>query len=74
MSNWREVFSVKNKKIELTTSEYKEVIKRFGKDRECSFAKDKDGYYCYTHRSRSKSYESIAKIPYKDYNFICSTG
>lgn len=60
-------------KIKLTSSEYNEVKKKFGMNRGCSFAKDKNGYYCYTHRARSKSYKTINDIPKKDYNFICST-
>ena len=36
--------------------------------------KDDDGYFIYTHRARSKSYESPEKIPVKDIDFIESTG
>lgn len=57
----------------LTSSEYSEVHERFG-DVGCSFAKDKDGYYCYTHRARSKSYPTIAEIPQDKVDFIVSTG
>jgi len=64
----------KNEKIPLSTNEYEEVNNRFGKNRPCSFAKDKKGYYCYTHRCRSQSYESIDKIPMKVFKFISSTG
>ena len=46
----------------------------FGDDLECSFARDKDGYFCYTHRARSKSYDSIDKIPKSKVEFIGSTG
>lgn len=35
---------------------------------------DKDGYFVLTHRARSKSKESIDKIPIKDIKFIKSTG
>ena len=66
-------YLIEIKKIKLSSEEYAMVDKRFGKNRECSFAKDKKGYYCYTHRARSKSYETINKIPMKDYKFICST-
>ena len=48
--------------------------KEFGSDLECSFAKDKDGYFCYTHRARSDSYPTIAKIPKSKVKFIESTG
>lgn len=40
----------------------------------CSVGKDKDGYFVYTHRARSKSYASKDKIPVKDLKFIDSTG
>jgi hypothetical protein len=36
--------------------------------------KDKDGYFVYTHRARSKSYEKKSEIPKKDLKFIKSTG
>ena len=39
-----------------------------------SCGKDKDGYFIYTHRARSKSYSSLDKIPQKDIDFIDSTG
>lgn len=69
-------YSEKNKedKIPLTTEERQEVKDRFGSDLECSFAKDKDGYYCYTHRARSDSYPTISKIPKSKVEFIGSTG
>ena len=63
----------KKTKQGLTSSEYSEVHERFG-DVGCSFAKDKDGYYCYTHRARSKSYPTIAEIPQDKVDFIVSTG
>jgi len=63
----------KTKKEYLNPDERKQVKERFG-DRDCSFAKDKDGYYCFTHRARSNSYPSIAKIPKSAVEFIESTG
>ncbi len=36
--------------------------------------KDKDGYFCMTHRCRSKSYPSVDKIPAGRIKFIESTG
>lgn len=39
-----------------------------------SFGKDKDGYFCYTHRARSKSYPTVADIPKSALKFIDSTG
>ena len=59
-------------KIYLTPDERQQVKARFG-DTECSFAKDKDGYYCYTHRCRSPSYKSIADIPQSKVDFVGST-
>jgi len=39
-----------------------------------SCGQDKNGFYIYTHRARSKSYKTLADIPIKDINFIDSTG
>ena len=39
-----------------------------------SFKKDKGGYYCHTHRARSKSKKCPSKISKKDLTFIESTG
>jgi len=50
----------------------KEIKQRFGSNLQCSFAQDKKGVFCWTHRCRSKSY--FGKIPFKVYKFICSTG
>jgi len=72
--NWYKKAKKENKKQPLTPKERKEVKERFGDDLECSFAKDDDGYYCYTHRARSKSYLSISKIPKSKVEFIGSTG
>jgi len=53
--------------------EEREIIKkRFG-DIQCSIKKDKDGYYAYTHRARSKSYPSLLKLPKSKVLFISST-
>ncbi len=35
---------------------------------------DKNGFFIYTHRYRSKSYEDFMKIPKKDIEFVDSTG
>lgn len=35
---------------------------------------DENGFFVFTHRARSKSYETIDKIPQKDINFIETTG
>lgn len=60
-------------KESLNNSERAEVKERFGQSAKCSFAKDKDGYYCFTHRCRSDSYPSIADIPEKSVEFVRST-
>jgi hypothetical protein len=39
-----------------------------------SLGKDKDGYFVYTHRARSKSYAKAESIPVKDVKFVESTG
>jgi hypothetical protein len=39
-----------------------------------SFKKDDNGYYCHTHRARSKSKPSPSKITKKELEFIESTG
>ena len=57
----------------ISSSERKEIKQRFGNPG-CSFARDDKGIYCYTHRSRSKSYESVAKIPKERVKFVESTG
>ncbi len=46
------------------------TIKEYG----ISFSKDDKGYFCRTHRARSKSKESPAKITKKELDFIESTG
>jgi hypothetical protein len=56
----------------LSFKEKEEIEQRFT-DVQCSFAKDENGFYCYTHRARSKSYPTISDIPKSDVNFINST-
>lgn len=60
-------------KESLNPEEHKLVVKCFGSSTECSFGKDKNGYYCFTHRCRSKSYPTINDIPQKDVDFVSST-
>lgn len=61
------------KKEYLDDAERLLVKERFGDDLGCSFAKDKKGYYCHTHRARSKSYDAIGDIPKHVVEFIGST-
>jgi len=60
----------------LTSKEREEVNTRFSSIKiECSFAKNGDGkYFCYTHRARSKFYDTIGAIPISVVKFINSTG
>jgi tRNA nucleotidyltransferase/poly(A) polymerase/2'-5' RNA ligase len=52
----------------------KELIDKTPKAKGVSMGADKDGFFVYTHRQRSKSYESPEKISIKDINFTESTG
>ena len=62
--------SIREEKIEFGLSK-QQYDKNF---KGCSLGKDKDGYFVYTHRARSKSYDDPNKISEKDINFIDSTG
>lgn len=64
---------LKEAEASLNPDERKQVEERFGNSTECSFGKDEKGYYCFTHRCRSKSYPSINDIPKDKYDFVCST-
>ena len=70
--NWYKI--AKSDKEYLDPDEREKVKSLFGKNLECSFAKDKDGYYCYTHRARSESYKKLESMPKSDVEFIESTG
>ena len=52
----------------------KELIDKTSKSKGVSLGADKDGFFVYTHRQRSKSYESPEKISIKDIEFTESTG
>jgi len=58
------------------SSKYDKAIPCNGIKKKLGFSckEDKNGFYIYTHRARSKSYPSFDKIPLKDINFIDSTG
>jgi hypothetical protein len=47
---------------------------KYDKSKECDLGADKDGFFVFTHRARSKSYSEVDKIPQKDIKFIESTG
>ena len=52
----------------------KEFILKHPKAKGVTLAKDKDGFFVYTHRARSKSYKGIMTIPTKVVDYIESTG
>jgi len=47
---------------------------KYPKSKGCDLGADKNGFFVFTHRARSKSKEDIDKIPEKDIKFIKSTG
>ena len=49
-------------------------LKKTPKAKGVSLSKDAKGYFCYTHRARSKSYSSAGAIPKSIIEFIESTG
>lgn len=55
-------------------SKPKDLIKKTNKINGVSLGADKDGFYVYTHRGRSKSYSLPEKIPVKDIDYIETTG
>ena len=70
--NW---YKISKTDKEYLNAEERQIVKdAFGDNLECSFAKDKDGYYCHTHRARSDSYKRIQDIPKAKVEFIGSTG
>lgn len=52
----------------------KEFLDKTPKAKGVTLAQDKDGFFCYTHRARSKSYKTIKSIPKSAIEFIESTG
>lgn len=73
MTESRAAYEKMKKEIDaVTSSERSEFKKRFP-NAKCSLARDKNGLYIRTHRARSKSYESVSKIPKKDEAFVSST-
>lgn len=55
-------------------SKPKEFLEKTSKAKGVTLAKDGDGFFCYTHRSRSKSYKTIKAIPKSVIEFVESTG
>ena len=62
------------KKLKRKEDEYVDKGEYKEKFEGVSLRKDKDGYYCHTHRARSDSYKSLAAIPKSVVKFIESTG
>lgn len=52
----------------------KEFLDKTTKARGVTLAKDKEGFFCYTHRASSKRYKTIGAIPKSVIEFIESTG
>ena len=61
-------------KAHKTVSKTAKFLAKTTKAKGVSVAQDKNGFYCYTHRARSKSYKTMDAIPKKDIEFIESTG
>ena len=51
----------------------REAQAKTGRGDGCSLGRDAQGYYCYTHRTRSRSYERPGKIPLDRIKFVAST-
>lgn len=57
----------------LLPEERTEAKKKFGSHWACSIMHDRDGYFCTTHRCRSKSHPTIDGITQKEFDFVSST-
>ena len=64
----------KKKKSHTVVTKTPEFLAKTTKARAVTLAKDKDGYFCYTQRSRSKSYKTINSIPKSVIESVGSTG
>ncbi len=62
------------KKAHTVITKPKEFLSKTIKAKGVTLAQDKDGYFCYTHRSRSKSYKTIKAIPKSVIEFVESAG
>lgn len=62
------------KKSYITVTKPKEFLDKTPKATGVTLAKEKSGYFCYTHRARSKSYKTPGAIPKSVIEFIESTG
>jgi hypothetical protein len=64
--------SASNNDTQLTSKE-REFFKDKFPDAGCSFHKDGKGYFCKTHRTRSKSHEKMESLTKKEVDFVSST-
>ncbi len=62
------------KKSYVVVTKTKEFLAKTPKAKGCTLAKDKNGYFVYTHRWASKRFKTIAAIPKKIIEFCESTG
>ncbi len=62
------------KKSYTVVTKPKEFLDKTPKARGVTLAKDKQGFFCYTHRAASKRYKTIKAIPKSVIEFIESTG
>jgi hypothetical protein len=62
----------KDNDVQLTPKE-REFFKDKFPDVGCSFHKDDKGYFCKTHRTRSKSHEKMESLTKKEVDFVSST-
>lgn len=65
---------IKRQHAAVITADRQELGRHYGAHLECSLGRDKDGFYVYTHRARSKSYPRPSAIPRDRIRFIGSTG
>jgi hypothetical protein len=62
------------KKTYVVVTKPKEFLAKTTKAKGVTLAKDKKGYFVYTHRWASKRFKTIASIPKKIIEFCESTG
>lgn len=62
------------KKTYVVVTKTKEFLAKTPKARGCTLAKDKNGYFVYTHRWASKRFKTITAIPKNIIEFCESTG
>jgi hypothetical protein len=68
------IFKMATKKTYTVITKPKEFLGETPKAKGCTLAKDKDGYFVYTHRWASKRFKTIKSIPKSIIEFAESTG